>query len=1105
MRTGLSAIAAARGISIQWVFECDGNYWTFGNDVIYGGNTYTSRVVSDSFTGISEKNTDYINKLIAPNTTNFSITGAKIDFTASDFKGEDVLITLLVSGAKAYAWRFYVKSCYYQYGKFNFECEDFLQKYLFSNYYPNTTLLNSYNNTDASFAGSENAVVPEVFGTAYAPLRAIPSGGYWYYVLGADSGTYTISEYSSPVDFEQKSTYTVPTYDATQSTISGLKVYANNIGPGGDNAPFGKSGKLYDLPTKYSNSATVTTTAPADIISHILQALGVPVAQIDVAGTFATHKTKTAAAGITYQYSFTTKEDAVEVLIDLLQSCNSDMPRSDVVQLIMKEEGTSVKTIDRENILNLNFSEKIYNTNFESGTAYYYPNIQAGSPSELPVNIIGSGGITPYPALEHDTDIGLHNSLVMIDSTHFILAYQGTGSFGYIKTFAMDATTKVFTEIDSLLHEGTEGAIGGQSMIKIDSTHFALAYKVSATNTGVIKVFSIDGSYNNITQESTVSWASGFDINVATGFHLIDSTHFLLTYTGFTDGWATTFVMDPVTFAVTVVNSYEFDPTEGFSASSAYVSPGVYVVGWQGNSNGKVSVLTVDGSYVIAEPSTYTHNAGDAFHNSVCVLDSSHFVLAYDDDSISGNGWIKVFNIGASPTYTITLVAAFARGMAIQRYNSLVTIDSTHFALAYEGENSDGFLKTFEFNGVDTITEQYTYEFDTVNGTYNSLIAIDSTHYALAYQGSGLDGFIRAFEILLPTYPNMAPEKVLYKYTTDTQVIQQLATIYFRRKFLETGTLSFTSNHSMLEPYLGDKLTITDSNYEDYANVYVDSITIKPDLKFEFTLDAYSESIGDLSDYSPPSVTKTVDTSDVIPPKIVVVDSADGAGIEVDAGGDIVVKSGGDIYLFGSATDQSKIYFYDEETVATSTGSLAFRAAPSSYGYTDDLALIIEPELGTCSFSIGAEANRIDGGHIKATSYASVVVSDDSGSPISYYTGFEAGNGQLTIKSNNSTDTGIMTMLAGAVSAEDYVSITMDSGTPSCKLIVGDAGVTPNTQSIEMTSQIEIRRGIRKMGTETTYDSLIPATGDRYNYASVDGVPMIRYRHSDGNCYSIAD
>lgn len=76
----------------------------------------------------------------------------------------------------------------------------------------------------------------------------------------------------------------------------------------------------------------------------------------------------------------------------------------------------------------------------------------------------------------------------MIDSTHFILAYAGSGSDGYIKTFSIDDNYNV-TEINSLEHDSANGT--ENSLVKIDDTHFALAYNGTSSYYGYFKIFSM--------------------------------------------------------------------------------------------------------------------------------------------------------------------------------------------------------------------------------------------------------------------------------------------------------------------------------------------------------------------------------------------------------------------------------------------------------------------------------------------------------------------------------------------------------------------------------------------------------------------------------------
>jgi len=135
--------------------------------------------------------------------------------------------------------------------------------------------------------------------------------------------------------------------------------------------------------------------------------------------------------------------------------------------------------------------------------------------------------VSELNSIEHDTAQGTDNSLVMIDSTHFILAYTGTGSDGYIKTFSIDGSYAI-TELSSLEHDADLGQ--HNSLVMIDNTHFILAYMSDVyPYLGYIKTFSIDGSY-------AITELSSLEHDTAFGYYnslvMIDGTHFILAYAG---------------------------------------------------------------------------------------------------------------------------------------------------------------------------------------------------------------------------------------------------------------------------------------------------------------------------------------------------------------------------------------------------------------------------------------------------------------------------------------------------------------------------------------------------------------------------------------------
>jgi len=145
----------------------------------------------------------------------------------------------------------------------------------------------------------------------------------------------------------------------------------------------------------------------------------------------------------------------------------------------------------------------------------------------------------------------LKNSLVKIDATHFILAYRGSnGLDGFIKTFSIDGAYNI-TEIDTLLHDTFNNDYN--SLVQIDPTHFMLAYAGDGGDEGLIRTFEVDGSYN-------VTETASIEHDTSTGIYnslvKIDSTHFMLAYTGVDDdGFVKTFEFINSTFIPKIIIS----------------------------------------------------------------------------------------------------------------------------------------------------------------------------------------------------------------------------------------------------------------------------------------------------------------------------------------------------------------------------------------------------------------------------------------------------------------------------------------------------------------------------------------------------------------------
>ena len=255
-------------------------------------------------------------------------------------------------------------------------------------------------------------------------------------------------------------------------------------------------------------------------------------------------------------------------------------------------------------------------------------------------------------SLEHETEMGRHNSIVQVDSDTYTLAYSDENEKGWIATFTIASNGSSIAEITSLKHNNNQGLYN--SVVQVDSDTYLLAY-TGPDNDGFISSFTIPSDGTSITEIAQLEHqTSHAEYN---SLVQVDSDTYALAYSGpDDDGFITTFT------------------------------------------------VASDGSS-ITEIATIEHNNSDASFNSLIQVDSDTYVLAYS--GTGEDGFIATFTISSNGT-TITEVDEIEHDTEKGRYNSVVQVDSDTYALAYAGLNSDGFIKTFNVQSDGTLPVELT-------------------------------------------------------------------------------------------------------------------------------------------------------------------------------------------------------------------------------------------------------------------------------------------------------------------------------------------------------------------------------------------------------------
>jgi hypothetical protein len=347
--------------------------------------------------------------------------------------------------------------------------------------------------------------------------------------------------------------------------------------------------------------------------------------------------------------------------------------------------------------------------------------------------------LTELDELEHETATGDHNSVAVLDSTHFAVAYAGANGDGFIKTFSVDGSYNI-TEIDSLEHDINSG--NSSSLVALDSTHLFLAYYDGTTGRRT-KTFTIDGSYN-ISQTDTNDDGAGF-ITLYTSVDKIDSSHVVVTQH---ERNSSTFDLQVSSATYSVDGSYNITQEDVLSHNAdtgSNAQPAVtvidsthFMVAYTGpGGDGFVATCSVDGSYNITGIDTLEHDTSTATYSSITALDTSNILLAYESNVSSGD--LVHFTIDGS--YNITESSALTYDATGALYNSIVKIDSAHCAVAFRGADSDGFINTFVLADTPTMDTQAATSVSYTSATLNGEVTDDGnatlTERGFAYNTTG--------------------------------------------------------------------------------------------------------------------------------------------------------------------------------------------------------------------------------------------------------------------------------------------------------------------------------------------------------------------------------
>jgi len=273
------------------------------------------------------------------------------------------------------------------------------------------------------------------------------------------------------------------------------------------------------------------------------------------------------------------------------------------------------------------------------------------------------------------------------------------------------------------------------SVSALDSTHFVVGYQDYGNSSyGTAIIGTISGS--------TISYGSEYVFNSAATYYIsvsaLDSTHFVVGYCDNGNSYYGTAIIGTISGStISYSSEYVFNSANTELISVSALDSTHFVVGYRdsGNSNyGTAIIGTISGS-TISYGSEYVFNSATTYDISISALDSTHFVVGYQDYGNSNYGTAIIGTISGS---TISYGSEYVFNSATTYDISISALDSTHFVVGYyDGGNSGYGTAIIGTVSGSTISYGSEYVFNSASTVYISVSALDSTHFVVGYRDNG--------------------------------------------------------------------------------------------------------------------------------------------------------------------------------------------------------------------------------------------------------------------------------------------------------------------------------------------------------------------------------
>jgi hypothetical protein len=310
---------------------------------------------------------------------------------------------------------------------------------------------------------------------------------------------------------------------------------------------------------------------------------------------------------------------------------------------------------------------------------------------------LGDIANTVIDTLEFDSTSGYYPDIIHLSGNIYAIAYHGVSGDGFIRTVGIAPDGNITNSIIDTLEFDTSDCIF-PDIISISGNIYAVAYQGPGDH-GFIKT-----------------------VEIAPDGNITDS----------------------------VIDTLEFDTGNGLEPVIIHVSGKIFAVAYRGDGNDgfiKTVEIAPDGSITDSVIDTLEYDTSDGYYPDIIHISGNIYAIAYE--GTNNDGFIKTISITPGGDIGNSVIDTLEYDTSDGYYPDIIHISGNIYAIAYEGTNYDGFVKTVEISTDGNITDSVidTLEFDTADGREPKIINVTGDVYAVAYRGTNNDGFLKTVSI----------------------------------------------------------------------------------------------------------------------------------------------------------------------------------------------------------------------------------------------------------------------------------------------------------------------------------------------------------------------